>query len=55
VCGPYSRTKSQAAIRDWFRAKHDCAGNLPLFAGIFQDQIAPIVRRGADGERELSP
>jgi putative SOS response-associated peptidase YedK len=27
--------------------------NLPLFPGIFPDQMAPIVRNGADGEREL--
>jgi hypothetical protein len=25
----------------------DCAGNLPLFAGIFPDHKAPIVRRDA--------
>ena len=49
----YSLTKGQAAIRDWFRARHDRTGNLPLFPGIFPDQIAPIMRTGADGEREL--
>jgi putative SOS response-associated peptidase YedK len=36
-----------------FRARHDRTGNLPLFPGIFPDQMAPIVRNGADGEREL--
>jgi putative SOS response-associated peptidase YedK len=36
-----------------FRARNDHTGNLPLFPGIFPDQMAPIVRRGADGEREL--
>ena len=54
MCNPYSLTKGQAAIRDWYRAKHDCAGNLPLFAGFFPDQNAPIVPRDA-AERELSP
>ena len=53
MCNLYSLTKGQAAIRDWFRAKHDRTGNLPLFPGIFPDQFAPIVRNGADGEREL--
>jgi hypothetical protein len=53
VCNLYSLTKGQAAIRDWFRARHDRTGNLPLFPGIFPDQLAPIVRAGADGEREL--
>jgi putative SOS response-associated peptidase YedK len=53
MCNLYSLTKGQAAIRDWFRASHDRTGNLPLFPGIFPDQLAPIVRNGADGEREL--
>ena len=37
MCNLYSLTKGQAAVRDWFRAKHDRAGNLPLFP----DQMAP--------------
>jgi putative SOS response-associated peptidase YedK len=53
MCNLYSLTKGQAAIRDLFRARNDRTGNLPLFPGIFPDQMAPIVRRGADGEREL--
>jgi putative SOS response-associated peptidase YedK len=53
MCNLYSLTKGQAAVRDWFRARHDRTGNLPLFPGIFPDQIAPIMRTGADGEREL--
>ena len=53
MCNLYSLTKGQAAIRDWFRAPHDRTGNLPLFPGIFPDQMAPIVRYGPDGEREL--
>ena len=32
---------------------HDRAGNLPLFPAILPDQLAPIVRVGDDGEREL--
>jgi putative SOS response-associated peptidase YedK len=53
MCNLYSLTKGQAAIRDLFAVKHDRSGNLPLFPGIFPDQLAPIVRRGPDGEREL--
>jgi putative SOS response-associated peptidase YedK len=53
MCNLYSLTKGQAAIRDWFRASGDRRGNLPLFSGIFPDQMAPIVPNGADGEREL--
>jgi putative SOS response-associated peptidase YedK len=53
MCNLYSLTKGQAAIRDWFRARHDRTGNLPLFPGIFPDQMVPIVRNRAGGEREL--
>jgi putative SOS response-associated peptidase YedK len=53
MCNLYSLTKGQAAIRDWFRASNDRTGNLPMFPGIFPDQLAPIVRNGVDGKREL--
>jgi putative SOS response-associated peptidase YedK len=53
MCNLYSLTKGQAAVRDWFRARYDRTGNLPLFPGILPDQMAPIVRAGVDGEREL--
>ena len=53
MCNLYSETKGQAAIRALFRAVHDRTGNLPLFPGIFPDQLAPIVRNSADAEREL--
>ncbi len=53
MCKLYSLTKVQSAIRDLFAVKYDRTGNLPLFPGIFPDQLAPIVRRGPDGEREL--
>ena len=53
MCNLYSLTKGQAAIRDLFSVRRDRTGNLPLFPSIFPDQIAPIVRRGPDGEREL--
>jgi putative SOS response-associated peptidase YedK len=53
MCNLYSPTKGQAAIRDWFRASNDRTGNLSLFPAIFPDQLAPIVRNGGDGKREL--
>jgi putative SOS response-associated peptidase YedK len=52
MCNLYSVTKGQAAIRDWFSASHDRTGNMPLFPAIFPDQMAPIIRNGADGSRE---
>ena len=53
MCNLYTLTKGQAAIRDWIYARRDRIGNLPLLPGIFPDQMAPIVRRSGDGEREL--
>lgn len=53
MCNLYSLTKGQSAIRDLFAVRNDRSGNLPLFPSIFPDSVAPIVRRGADGEREL--
>jgi putative SOS response-associated peptidase YedK len=53
MCNLYSETKGQAAIRALFHTTRDRTGNLPAFPGIFPDQLAPIVRNGADGEREL--
>src|SRR5271166_4189501 len=53
MCNLYSVTKGQSAIRDLFSVKHDRAGNLPPLPAVFPDQMAPVVRTGADGEREL--
>ena len=53
MCNLCSETKGQAAIRGLFRTVHDRTGNRLAFPGIFPDQMAPIVRNGADGEREL--
>jgi putative SOS response-associated peptidase YedK len=49
----YSMTKAQTAIREYYRVRYDRTGHLPLFPSIFPDQLAPIVRTGADGAREL--
>ncbi len=53
MCNLYSVTKGQSAIRDLFTVKHDRAGNLPPLPAIFPDQMAPVIRVGPDGEREL--
>jgi putative SOS response-associated peptidase YedK len=53
MCNLYSETKGQAAIRALFSTIRDKTGNLPTFPGIFPDQMAPIVRNSADGDREL--
>ena len=53
MCNLYSLTKGQSAIRDLFAVRHDRTGNLPSYPGIFPDQMAPLVRVGEGGEREL--
>ena len=53
MCNLHSETKDQDAICALFRTVHDRTGNLPATPGIFPDQLAPIVRNSADGEREL--
>ena len=53
VCNLYSITSNQEAIRRLFAVARDRAGNLPPSPAVFPDQIAPIVRQGVDGEREL--
>lgn len=52
MCNLYSVTKGQKAMRELYRAMTDRTGNMPPLPGIFPDQMAPVVRSGADG-REL--
>lgn len=54
MCNLYSLTKGQRAIIELARAMRDATGNLPPMPGIFPDYMAPIVRTGADGVRELA-
>ncbi|MDV2967090.1 SOS response-associated peptidase [Nitratireductor aquimarinus] len=53
MCNLYNLTTSQQAIREWSRAMRDVTGNLEPSLNIYPDYYAPIVRVGADGEREL--
>jgi putative SOS response-associated peptidase YedK len=53
LCNLYSTTRTQDAMRQLFRFKRDRVGNLPPLPGIFPDMMAPVIRRGQDGEREL--
>lgn len=53
MCNLYSVVTNQEAIRAITRAMRDSTGNLPPLPGVFPDYSAPIVRNGADGEREL--
>jgi putative SOS response-associated peptidase YedK len=53
MCNLYSVTKGQAAIVDLTKAMRDTTGNLPPQPSIFPDFMAPVVRTGSDGVREL--
>ncbi len=53
MCNLYSLTKGQQAIRAFTKAMRDTTGNLPSLPAIFPDMLAPVVRLGADGEREM--
>lgn len=53
MCNLYSMTKSQDAIRQLTRYTRDLVGNLPQLPAIFPNRMAPVVREGADGHREL--
>jgi hypothetical protein len=53
MCNLYSLTKGQSAIRDLFAVKHDRSGNLPLFPGIFPDQMARSYDAGLTASASL--
>lgn len=48
MCNLYSVTTNQEAIRRLFRVDRDLTGNLPSFPAIFPDQMAPVIRGGAE-------
>lgn len=53
MCNLYSMTKSQQAIRDLVKVIRDLTGNLAPLPAIFPNRMAPVVREGEDGHREL--
>ena len=53
MCNLYSLTKPQAAIGQLFRVSRDLTGNMPSLPGILPNRMAPVVRAGVDGAREL--
>jgi len=55
MCNLYSYTKSQDEARRLMRVLNDRTGNQPPLPAIFPDQMAPVVRTGRDGLREMLP
>jgi hypothetical protein len=51
MCNLYSATTNQEAMRRIARAFRDSLGNQPSLPAIFPDQLAPVVRLDANGER----
>jgi len=55
MCNLYSYTKSQDETRRLLGVIADRTGNQPALPAIFPDQMAPVVRVGSDGVREMLP
>ena len=53
MCNFYSMIKAPAAIASLFRVPHNRAQQFDPMPAIFPGWSAPVVRRAADGEREL--
>jgi putative SOS response-associated peptidase YedK len=53
MCNLYSMTTNLEAMRRIARAFRDSLGNQPSLPAIFPDQLAPVVRLDANGERTL--
>jgi putative SOS response-associated peptidase YedK len=53
MCNLYSMTKGPQAIRELAKAMRDFTGNLEPLPAVFPNRMAPVVRAGADGQREL--
>jgi putative SOS response-associated peptidase YedK len=55
MCNLYAYRTPQAEARLFFNATSDQIGNQPPLPAIFPDQMAPVVRAGRDGVREMLP
>jgi hypothetical protein len=55
MCNLYSMTQNREAILRLFRISDNRAGDITPQPSIFPAYTAPVVRKAADGERELIP
>jgi putative SOS response-associated peptidase YedK len=53
MCNLYSLNKKRDAVAHFFRVSHNRAGSFEPTSAIFPKHVAPVVRRAADGEREI--
>lgn len=54
MCNLYSMTKAPEAVLRLFRVGHNRAAHFEPKDAIFPGHVAPVVRLGGDGERELA-
>ncbi|MDF3153251.1 SOS response-associated peptidase [Mesorhizobium sp. XAP10] len=54
MCNLYNLTTSQEAIRQWTGTLRDILGNLEPSIDIYPNQLGPVVRNAADGQREVA-
>jgi putative SOS response-associated peptidase YedK len=55
MCNLYSMTRNRQAILRLFRISDNRAPPVDLQPAIFPGYTAPVIRKAADGERELVP
>jgi putative SOS response-associated peptidase YedK len=55
MCNLYSYTRTPDEVRRLLGVLRDRTGNQPALPAIFPDQLAPVVRTGRDGVREMAP
>jgi putative SOS response-associated peptidase YedK len=53
MCNLYSMTRAPEAVLRLFRVSHNRAAAIEGKSAIFPGYVAPVVRKAADGEREL--
>lgn len=55
MCNLYNVTTTRQAILEWSRAMRDHSGFNEPSRDVYPNYLAPVVRIGADGEREVVP
>lgn len=54
MCNLYNLTTTQQAVLQWTRALRDLAGNFEPSFDVYPNTLVPVIRKGADGQRELA-
>ncbi len=54
MCNLYSMTRAPEAVRRLFRVAHNRSASFEALPAIFPGHLAPVVRKAADGKREIA-